>query len=171
MEKEKRQQAVLDIIKQTSTPISASKLGQMLNVSRQLIVGDIAILRAGGEKIFATPRGYLMEQPKHDELEFKIACIHDEERMEEELNIMIDEGAEVMDVIISHPIYGELKGNLHLMTRYDVREFIKSRASQQAPLLSNLSNGVHLHTIKCKDTMTVTRIIEHLRQAKLLYEE
>lgn len=171
MEKELRQAKVLELIRETKTPLSAGKLGKMLGVSRQLIVGDIALLRASGEKIFATPRGYLLEEAKEKGMTAQIACIHTRDEMEEELNIIVDEGGEVVDVIIEHPIYGELRGNLHLMTRHDVREFIDSCQAQEAPLLSNLSNGVHLHTIRIKDTETIERIEKHLRQAHLLYEK
>lgn len=171
MEKELRQAKVLQLIRETKTPLSAGKLGKMLGVSRQLIVGDIALLRASGEKIFATPRGYLLEEAKEEGIKAQIACIHTRDEMEEELNIIVDEGGEVADVIIEHPLYGELRGNLHLMTRHDVRQFIASCQKQEAPLLSNLSNGVHLHTIRAKDTETIERIEEHLRQVHLLYEK
>lgn len=171
MEKELRQAKVLELIKETKVPLSAGKLGKILGVSRQLIVGDIALLRASGEKIFATPRGYLLEEAKETGIIAQIACIHQREQMEEELNIMVDEGAEVIDVIIEHPLYGELRGNLHLTTRHDVRQFIESCQRQEAPLLSNLSNGVHLHTIRVKEAEAIERIENHLRIAHLLYEK
>lgn len=171
MDKELRQAKVLELIRETKAPLSAGKLGKMLGVSRQLIVGDIALLRASGEKIFATPRGYLLEEVKEEGITAQIACIHTRDEMEEELNIIVDEGGEVVDVLIEHALYGELRGNLHLVTRHDVREFIKSCQAQEAPLLSNLSNGVHLHTIRAKDIETFQRIETHLRQSHLLYEK
>ena len=36
-------------------PQSAGALAAALGVSRQLVVGDVALLRAGGEEILATP--------------------------------------------------------------------------------------------------------------------
>ncbi|WP_041138137.1 transcription repressor NadR [Beduini massiliensis] len=171
MDKELRQAKVLELIRETKAPLSAGKLGKMLGVSRQLIVGDIALLRASGEKIFATPRGYLLEEVKEEGITAQIACIHTRDEMEEELNIIVDEGGEVVDVLIEHALYGELRGNLHLVTRHDVREFIESCQAQEAPLLSNLSNGVHLHTIRAKDIETLQRIETHLRQSHLLYEK
>ena len=40
----------------SAEPISASSLAAAYGVSRQIIVGDIALLRASGEKISSTPR-------------------------------------------------------------------------------------------------------------------
>lgn len=171
MDKELRQAKVLEIIKKSESPISAGKIGKMLHVSRQLIVGDVALLRASGEQIFATPRGYLIEPSRKDEIIVQIACKHTSKDMEQELNIIVDEGGEVLDVIIEHPIYGELRGNLHLATRYDVRQFVESTIKENAPLLSDLSNGIHLHTIRCIDNEMVERIENHLRQAHILYEK
>ena len=89
--------------------------------------------------------------------------------IEDELNIIVDEGAEIIDVIIEHPIYGELKGNLHLSTRREVKQFIESTKKFNAPLLSNLSHGVHLHTLKIKDQDTLKRIEEALIKENILY--
>lgn len=169
MDKEQRQLKVLEQIKLAKKPISASKLAKLFGVSRQLIVGDIALLRASGEKIFATPRGYLIEQDQPQGIYVQIACKHDATKMADELNIIVDEGAKIIDVIIEHPIYGELKGNLHLSTRREVKQFIESTKKFNAPLLSNLSHGVHLHTLKIKDQDTLKRIEEALIKENILY--
>ena len=89
--------------------------------------------------------------------------------MEEELNTIIDEGGEVVDVIVEHPIYGELIGNLHLLSRRDVKNFISKVESANASMLSSLSNGIHLHTIKCKDEKTFQIILNQLNEKHLLY--
>lgn len=169
MEKDTRLRKIVEIIESSSSPISASNLGKMLNVSRQLIVGDVALLRASGINIFATPRGYLLEKDRGNDYIATIACVHKEGQMQEELEIIIDEGGEVLDVIVSHPIYGDIKGNLHIATRYDIGVFLEKLEQNKASLLSTLSNGVHLHTIKCKDELMYNRIINKLKQAKLLY--
>ena len=60
MEAASRRQAILDRLRTADRPVSASALAAGLNVSRQIIVGDIALLRAGGAEISAPPRGYVL---------------------------------------------------------------------------------------------------------------
>ena len=51
---------LLDILKNSRSPVSGSVLSGKLGVSRQVIVQDIALLRAGNADIFATPKGYVL---------------------------------------------------------------------------------------------------------------
>lgn len=93
-------------------PVSATKFAKELSVSRQIIVGDVALLRASGEKILATPRGYILERT-NGQAEYTVACVHDFENMEKELTIMVDNGCTVVNVTVEHPLYGQLTGPLH----------------------------------------------------------
>ena len=169
MDKELRQKKILEIIKSSTKPISASALGKKLHVSRQLIVGDVALLRASGEKIFATPRGYMIEPVQKEKMRVQLVCKHDFDQMEKELNVIVDEGGEVVDVLIEHPVYGELRGNLHLVTRHDVRQFMDKITSSKAPMLSDLSQGIHLHTICCDGQDMASRIEKRLQEEGFLY--
>ena len=114
MQTEERRAAVLAAIKDEKSPISASTLAGRFSVSRQIIVGDIAILRAEGADINATPRGYVMGGKERGGIIRRIACQHDHSGMEEELNTIVDMGCTVVDVIVEHPIYGEIIGALQL---------------------------------------------------------
>ncbi len=163
-----RKTAIIEEIKKSSTPISASALAKKLHVSRQIIVGDIALIRAGGIQILATPRGYVWEQPANG-VEKKLAVSHTRERMQEELYTIVDQGAQVLDVIVEHPTYGQLVASLQLASRYDVDQFL-SKIEGNEPL-SQLTHGVHLHTIRCKDEQTYERVRQALRENGLLYDE
>ena len=57
-----RRQAILEQLKRAEKPVSATALARQYGVSRQIIVGDVALLRAGGEPISATPRGYVLDR-------------------------------------------------------------------------------------------------------------
>ena len=57
---EARRRAVAQILEEAEGPVSAAALARRFSVSRQIIVGDVALLRAGGADILATPRGYLL---------------------------------------------------------------------------------------------------------------
>lgn len=163
-----RKAAIIEAIRTSETPVSASALARKLHVSRQIIVGDIALIRASGTQIIATPRGYVWERSNAGS-ERKIAVLHAPQQMREELYTIVDQGAEVVDVIVEHPTYGQLVGQLQLSSRYDVDQFI-DRMQGNEPL-SQLTHGVHLHTIRCRDAAVFERVENALREKGLLYEE
>lgn len=163
-----RKAAIIEAIRTSETPVSASALARKLHVSRQIIVGDIALIRASGTQIIATPRGYVWERSNAGS-ERKIAVMHAPQQMREELYTIVDQGAEVVDVIVEHPTYGQLVGQLQLSSRYDVDQFI-DRMQGNEPL-SQLTHGVHLHTIRCRDAAVFERVENALRKKGLLYEE
>jgi len=129
-------------------PIAGNELARQFRVSRQCLVQDVAILRAHGEEILSTPRGYRLPSAKPDGHRAVIACKHGPERTLEELNILVDYGVKVLDVVVEHPLYGELRGALMIESRADVLEFLRRRRVTKASLLSSLTGGVHLHTLE-----------------------
>ena len=163
-----RKAAIIEAIRTSETPVSASALARKLHVSRQIIVGDIALIRASGTQIIATPRGYVWERSNAGS-ERKIAVLHAPQQMREELYTIVDQGAEAVDVIVEHPTHGQLVGQLQLSSRYDVDQFI-DRMQGNEPL-SQLTHGVHLHTIRCRDAAVFERVENALRKKGLLYEE
>ena len=168
MRSEQRRQALLNILKNTTQPISATALAARFDVSRQVIVGDVALLRSAGEQISATPRGYVMGQERSGLLR-QIAVKHDTAQLEAELNAIVDHGCTVVDVIVEHPVYGQLVGTLQLANRYDVGQFINRCTGFSAHPLSNLTDGIHLHTLLCPDENAFLRVKEELgRQGVLL---
>ena len=148
MRSENRRQKVLEVLQSATGPVSAATLAGEFSVSRQVIVGDIALLRAAGIEISATPRGYVILREVSG-ITRQVACQHASDVMETELNVMVDNGCTVVDVIVEHPIYGQLTGPLHLSSRYDVQQFIQRCAQSSAHPLSHLTEGIHLHTLSC----------------------
>ena len=163
-----RRKKILDRLKKSEKPLSASYLAEKLDVSRQIIVGDIALLRAEGEKINATPRGYVLGNANDSGVKRQIACKHNSEEMKDELYTVVDEGCIVKDVIVDHPVYGQLTGELELKSRYDVDQFIERVQSTNAKPLSFLTEGIHLHTIICPDDAAYNRIVEKLKKQGVL---
>ena len=163
-----RRAAILSRLEQTDHPVSAAALAREFAVSRQIIVGDVALLRAGGADIAATPRGYVLPRDSAALLR-TVACVHDREGMARELEIMVDQGCQVVDVVVEHPIYGQLAGQLHLSSRYDVQEFVRSVSKNQANLLSDLTGGIHLHTLRCPSEEAFQRVRAALDEAGLLW--
>lgn len=162
-----RRAAILAALHEAGGPISAGRLSERFGVSRQIIVGDVALLRAAGEAISATPRGYVLTQDA-GLLVRTLACCHDPEGMERELCIMVDHGCIVRDVIVEHPIYGQLTGALALRSRFDVAQFVARTAAADASPLSALTDGIHLHTLLCPDEASFARVQRALGEAGFL---
>lgn len=170
MNASQRRKAILEQLCQSNTPLSASALARQFSVSRQVVVGDIALLRATGQAIDATPRGYLLQRPDA-RLTRTIACHHDLDGMEQELLLCVDNGCTVQDVIVEHPLYGQLTGQLQLASRYDVRQFMEQSRKAQAAPLSLLTDGIHLHTLLCPNEDAYQRVCAALRGAGILLDE
>ena len=167
MTSEERRAAILDILSRAAKPVSAAALASRFGVSRQLVVGDVALLRASGASITATVRAYVIPRAQEGMIR-QVACQHDAAGMEEELLIMVDNGCTVLDVVVDHPVYGQLTGGLQLSSRYDVEQFILR--SVNAPPLSLLTGWVHLHTLACPDTAAYQRVRQGLADAGILLE-
>lgn len=167
MDSQERRQAVLRRLASASGPVKATDLASEMSVTRQVIVGDVALLRAAGHSILSTARGYIV--PKEAcVLRYTIACSHSDQDMEAELNAVVDQGCTVENVIVDHPVYGQLVGSLGLTSRYDVQEFI-ARSAGANPLCM-LTGGIHLHTIVCPSEEAFRRVQETLRRKGILLE-
>ena len=170
MDAQERRQAIAHKLEQAEGPVSASALAKEFSVSRQIIVGDVALLRAGGLDIAATPRGYVMPA-RSAGLVRTLACRHRGDQMETELNAVVDQGCTVVDVIVEHPIYGQLTGPLRLSNRYEVGQFIQRCREESAAPLSLLTEGIHLHTITCPSPEAYARVKDALGELGILLEE
>lgn len=170
MEASTRRKAILEVLAAASAPVSASTLAAQFSVSRQIIVGDIALLRAAGADISATPRGYILSR-KETGLVRTVACRHALDGTEQELLIMVDNGCTVLDVVVEHLVYGQLTGQLQLSSRYDVAQFMERLSQEGATPLSALTGGIHLHTLRCPDEATYARTYAALRDAGFLLED
>ena len=170
MDAQKRRSAIARRLEGTTGPVSATVLAGEFGVSRQIIVGDIALLRAAGTDIVATPRGYVLAQAAPGVLR-KLVCRHDADHTEAELNAMVDQGCTVVDVTVDHPIYGQLNGALNLSSRYDVTQYLIRCQQEGAAPLSTLTEGVHLHTLLCPDEDAFTRTQNALRTMGVLVED
>ncbi len=170
MDSIKRRGQIMLALKNSDAPVSAMKFAKKFGVSRQIIVGDVALLRAAGENIIATPRGYIVESASGGET-YTVACVHDLDNMEAELNIMVDNGCTVVNVIVEHPLYGQLTGPLQLSNRHDVLQFMTACREHGASPLSTLTGGVHLHVLSCPDAACFERTRKALDEAGFLYTE
>ena len=92
------------------------------------------------------------------------------ERETDQINAFLRNGCTVLDVVIEHAVYGQLTGELRLSSRHDVRQFMERISAEQAPPLSTLTGGVHLHTLLCPSAEACERTIKELAAAGILFE-
>ena len=158
-----RRKTITHILEEAKAPVSAAALAREFSVSRQIIVGDVALLRAAGLDIAATPRGYVL--PKETTgLVRTVACVHPGEAMARELEIMVDQGCQVMDVVVEHPVYGQLSGQLQVFSRYDADVFWNALQKNGAQPLCSLTGDIHLHTLVCPDEARKARVLAALEE-------
>ena len=100
-----------------------------------------------------------------------IACRHTLEQTGQELDILVDNGCTVLDVIVEHPVYGQLTGQLQISSRYDVEQFLARVQAHDAAPLSMLTGGIHLHTLRCPDEAACARACAALKAAGLLLDD
>lgn len=145
MKADERRENLKKILMESAAPVSGSALARRLSVSRQVIVTDIAILRAEGIEITSTTQGYIMSRETLCKRIFKVH--HSREECEAELNLFVDCGAIVKDVFVSHRVYGVIRGELDIRSRLDVQAFLESIRSGRSTLLSSTTEGFHYHTL------------------------
>lgn len=171
MNTEERRSRLLERLQKAEQPLNGTKLSREFAVSRQIIVGDISILRAQGVQIFATPRGYILpKEPSASNRMATLVCCHDAEGMEQELQAVVDNGGTVLDVIVEHPLYGPIRGDLLLENRRDIRAFLSKMKKCQANPLLVVTGGVHMHTVRVPDDETLQAIRADLRELGILVE-
>ena len=168
MEVKERREKILEMLETAEDPISGGELAKKLSVSRQVIVQDIALLRAVNKNILSTARGYLLYQQKEKK---KVRCFqvsHTTEQIEDELTAIVDLGGRVLDVCVMHPIYGSITTDLFIFSRKDAADFVKKIKSQQTVPLKELTNGIHFQTVEADREEVLDAIEKALDEKKYL---
>lgn len=166
-----RREWILAWLKESSDPLNGTVLAEKTSVSRQVIVQDISLLKAGGEPIMATSRGYLyLKENSEKKVQRVIAVNHQPKDTANELYTLVDRGVTVLNAMVEHPIYGDLSGSLMLQNRRDVDAFLNELHQTQASLLLNLTGGLHLHMIEAATVEQLDEACEVLSKAGYLLE-
>lgn len=169
---EERRALILQKLKDSLTPLTGSDLAAQTNVSRQVIVGDITLLKAKNEPIIATSQGYLYLNQSNANTSFErtIACRHKPDDTEKELNLLVDHGVLVKDVKIEHAVYGDLTASIMVSNRQEVKQFLENIKETKASLLSELTGGIHIHTISASSTQVLDKAEAALKAEGFLIE-
>ena len=164
MKADERRNSIIEMLIREKKAIKGTTLAESFNVTRQIIVKDIAILRAKGNNIIATPDGYMINDDNSSRIKSVIAVNHNYEDVIKELEIVVKYGGIIEDVIVEHPLYGEIKGILMIKNLNDLNNFIKRYENNKAKPLSVLTNGVHIHTISADNEENMELIKRELKE-------
>ena len=161
-----RRGEILKILKQAEVPIAARELAGRFGVSRQVIVQDLAVIRASTPGILSTTKGYVMEQDSSCTREFKVR--HSQDKAAQELNLIVDCGGHVKNISISHRVYGRVSAEMDISSRQDVTEFIAALNDSQSTVLSTATSGYHYHLVEAASEERLDLIGEQLKAAGFL---
>lgn len=162
MDGDRRRARMVQLLQEAAVPIPGAKLAKQMGVSRQVIVQDIALLRAVDKNILSTNKGYVLFHRKPDEHTRSFHVRHTDDQITDELNTIVDCGGNVKDVTVEHPIYGQISVDLIIRSRMDVQNFVEQVRTYQTKPLNNLTDGEHFHTVTAQDEVTLDAIEEAL---------
>jgi Predicted small molecule binding protein (contains 3H domain) len=168
---EERRERIIEILRSSEEPASGTELAKRLGVSRQVIVQDIALLRAVNRNIISTTKGYVLYYREEQKAVRCFLVKHSDEEIEDELCTIVDNGGKVLDVIVMHDIYGEISTGLIIKNRQDVWDFIEKLKRYNTLPLKDLTGGVHLHTVEADSEAILDSIEKKLREKKYLVED
>lgn len=170
MDGETRREQIIKILSENTLPVAGTELAQRLGVSRQVIVQDIALLRAVNKNILSTNKGYILFHAEENREAFKrtYKVKHDYGQMQEELYSIVDCGGKLLDVVIEHPIYGQIMVDLIIRNRQDADNFVRQVEENRTKPLNALTDGFHFHTVEADSKEILDRIQEELKKKGFL---
>ena len=162
---EERRSEILKKLESSNRPLSGGALAQELHVSRQIIVQDIALMRANGHKIYSSNRGYYIHSTLHgDQVSRVLKCYHKPGQSVDEMNLIIDNGGEIDDVFVYHRAYGILRADMHLKSRYDIEQYTNLMKDAPSMPLMEVTSGYHYHTISADSVEILDRIQNKMQE-------
>ena len=165
---QKRREEIITQIKESKSSLSGQTLAEYFGVSRQVIVQDIALLRAEGYGIISTNRGYLLQGEKSASRVFKVC--HTDTAIEDELCSIVDLGGCVENVIVHHKVYGTMEAQLGINSRRKIALFMEDIQKGKSSPLKNITSNYHYHKVSA-DSVETLDFIETMLKAKQYFIE
>ena len=146
---EERRTQILQMLKDQTSPLSGTALADAFHVSRQVIVQDIALMRAENHRILSTNRGYLYHRTDRAGLLPKrvVSVRHTTEQVLEEFTTILELGGKILDVVVEHELYGQIRVDLMIESQQDAQEFYEKLMQSKDEPLKILTGDCHYHTI------------------------
>lgn len=155
-----RRQEIINLLLSEKEPISGTALAERFSVSRQIIVSDIAVIKASGFDILSTHYGYVMQKSPLCERVYKVK--HTTDETEDELMTIVGLGGTVVDVFVWHKVYGRVQAQLNIFSPLHVKQFIEGVRSGKSSELMNITGGYHYHTVRAESEEVLQNIFEVL---------
>lgn len=169
MKADERRKEIVNYLLSEQKPISGGTLSEKFSVSRQIIVQDIAVLKATGFEILSTHSGYIIRHTPLVERVFKV--YHTTEQTEDELNNIVDFGGTIVDVFVWHKVYGKMTAQLNIFSRLHVKQFIEGVRSGKSTELMNITSGYHYHTVRAESEEILEKIEKALEKRNYIVAE
>ena len=163
-----RRTAIINQIKTSSAPVPGKALAAQYEVSRQVIVQDIALIRAAGHDIISTNRGYILHESHLVERIFKVK--HTDDQVEDELYTIVDLGGRVRNVMVNHRVYGHIEAELNISSRRQVENFMEDIRSGKSSPLKNITSDYHYHKVEAESEEILDMIQDMLKRRGFLIE-
>ena len=163
MNNNERRNRIIELLSNNSSPISGTSLAKTFSVSRQVIVQDVALLRSSGYDILSTNKGYLLNST-HNTIPMKVIKVsHKDDQIADELCTIVDLGGKILDVFVSHKVYGKLSAKLNISSRRDIKSYLEDIKSGKSTPLKNITSDYHYHTICADNEETLNLIYQELK--------
>lgn len=169
MKADDRRKELVNLLLSVEKPVSGGELAEHFGVSRQIIVQDVALLKAGGYDILSTHSGYVLQKSPLVERVFKL--YHTTEQTEDELTCIVDLGGTVVNVFVWHKVYGKVEAALNIFSRLHVKQFIEGVRTGKSSELMNITGGYHYHTVRAESEEILDRIEDALKQRNFIVPE
>ena len=153
----------------TRTPVSGTELAKALGVSRQIIVQDIALLRARNREIISTNKGYLLFNPiSNDGAQTVVMVKHNSDQVYDEFATIVELGGRILDVSVEHELYGPIRADLLIENAQDAQDFVDRLNSCRDNPLKVLTDDCHYHTVTAPSEKLLDLIEAELRNRGFL---
>ena len=167
-----RRKEIIAYLSTKQEPVNGTELARRFDVSRQVIVQDIALLRAENREILSTNKGYVLYQPidKRGGCTAVIMTQHTAEQTIEEMRTIVEYGGHMLDVFIDHDLYGQIRADLVINDLEDAEELCRKMENSKSRPLKELTGDCHYHTISAPSEKVIRLIREELKEKGILIE-
>jgi transcriptional regulator of NAD metabolism len=164
-----RRKAIVNLLLCANEPISGGELAKKFDISRQIIVQDMTVLKGMGFEILSTNQGYVMQKSPLAERVFKVR--HTTQGTEDELSCIVELGGTVVDVFVWHKVYGRVEATLNIFSKLQIKQFLEGVRTGQSTELMHITGGYHYHTVRAESEAVLDRIEAALAARNYLVPE
>lgn len=160
-----RRRQILHMLREQGSPLSGAALAKTFGVSRQVIVQDIALIRAENHTIVSTNKGYICRTESNGNTQPKrvFRVRHKNDEVLDEFMTVLELGGRILDVAVEHELYGQIRVDLAIDTPQDAQDFVLRLHQCRDNPLKILTDDSHYHTVSAPSERLLDLIEQELR--------